>query len=142
MGCERECLECHNIQFKDKNYSVGTKKFTVEELIQKLGRSCKENNTNKVVLSGGDPLSAHNFIITKKLLLNEQFDFCIYTGQSIEQVRNYGIKGFKFIKTEKFNPILKQLSEKTNSYFQLASQNQKLFDHDFVQLTRNGRMYF
>jgi len=144
MGCDNQCEGCQNPEFSSYDYRDNTKKFTVKELQTKIKKECVRHKTNKVVLSGGDPLAYGNWESTKELLdLNkEDIHYMLYTGHSVEYVKRLGIKGFTFIKCGKYDLHFKQASEKTDSYFKLASRNQGFYDESFKLLSVNGTYYF
>jgi len=144
-GCTHFCKDCQNKEFQvfDEKRDI----FSLEDYI-KLKKTCYYNNTNKIVLSGGDPLYT---IIEKKdhkvqdkinYLFEMNYDICIYTGYDIGQVKENNVRNFKYIKCGKYMPELKQLSEKTDEYLQFSSSNQKLYDSNFNLLSNNGRYYF
>lgn len=142
MGCDNNCPFCQNIQLKDPNYNEGTETVTVDELISKLTILCQRNKTNKVVLSGGDPLSCYNIKFTKEFLAKSSFDVCIYTGHNKEYCQNNDVKGFKFLKCGYYDNNHKRESCKTDNYIQFSSPNQELYDENYCLLTKNGIYYF
>ena len=93
---------------------------------------------------GGDPLFSKNIDFTRELLelTKNEFDICLYTGESVEFVKKYNIRNFKYLKCGWYNENLKQESLKTNTYFQLASTNQCLYDSNYNILSKNGRYYY
>lgn len=143
LGCEHNCNECHNPLFQqfdnDKAIEVSTK-----NLYDFLHRVCYENKTNKIVFEGGDSLHPLNRSFTRQFLnkYSNVFDICIYTGYSFLEFSKMELKGFKYIKCGNFQKDLFQQPIKTDSYIQLASTNQEIYDTNFNLLTRNGRMYF
>jgi len=143
MGCSHNCQGCHNPLFQLMTYS-GARSFTIKELYGFLFDACCKNKTNKVVLSGGDVLFHKNveFVKTFVKLYSNIFSFCLYTGSSIKEVKQFDIKGFKFIKVGEYKEDLKQESVKTDVYFQLASSNQEIYDGKFNLLTKKGRLRF
>lgn len=147
MGCTNNCDGCHNPEFRDPLYKDGAPFVSyiegIDSIHLKIRKMCYLLSTNKVVLSGGDPLSTYNIEETKSILSrNTDLDFCIYTSMGIENVISNNVKGFKFIKCGGFNKELIQPSEKTNDYIQFASSNQELYDNDFNLLSTSGRYYF
>ena len=142
MGCDNGCPKCQNPDFKNPKFNLNTKSYTVESLIAELKILAKRNKTDKVVLSGGDPLSCFNIEFTKKLLLETDLKICIYTGHDIDYVKMHDVKGFQFVKCGLFDESKFQQSEKTNEYMRFASTNQKLFDSNYCCLSQNGLYYF
>lgn len=145
LGCDNNCNGCQNPLFKDKNYNVNTKLMYSIDLLLEIEKLSKRINSNKVVLSGGDPLSKTNIEYVKNLLqfnITNKFDYMIYTGHDIEYVKTNFITNFKFIKCENYLPEHKQNSEKTDYYLKFASSNQKLFDANYNLISDNGIFYF
>ena len=142
MGCDNACPFCQNPEFKNPAYNTNTKEYTTDSLIKELEVLAKRNRTNKVVLSGGDPLSCFNIKFTKELLAKTNLKICIYTGHSIDYVKLHGIKGFEFVKCGVFDKTKFQESQKTDEYMRFASTNQKLFDSNYCCLSQNGVYLF
>ena len=140
-GCSHNCKGCQN-PLLQKIY-----KRTEEEIgqiIAQLDVLCERNETNKVVLSGGDCLHPSNRNLTEQILfyLGEKLDICIYTGYSIDEVKEMGLHGFKYIKCGKFDCDNVQKAEKTDEYIQFVNPTQNLYDSEYQQLSQNGRFNF
>jgi pyruvate-formate lyase-activating enzyme len=145
IGCSHFCENCQNPQFQDYNFKdEHVKVYDIKEFTKNIILFTKRNKTNKVCLEGGDPLAEKNIEFTKEFLIKvkDKLDVCVYTGYSIDYVRENKIEGFKFIKTDTYMKNLSQISEKTDEYLQLASQNQKIYDSSQKLLTTLGRFYF
>lgn len=142
MGCDNGCPKCQNPDFKNPQYIKSTKEYTVDSLIEELKVLSKRHRTDKLVLSGGDPLSCFNIEFTKEFLLKTDLKVCIYTGHDINYVKNNNVKGFEFVKCGLFDENKFQESEKTNEYMKFASTNQKLFDSNYCCLSQNGIYLF
>lgn len=142
MGCDNACPFCQNPDFQNPEYKNHTKEYTVSELIQELKDLCRKNHTNKIVLSGGDPISCFNKNFTKQFLEESDFDVCIYSGHNIDYVKLNNIKGFKFIKCGYFDIKKKRESLKNDLYIQFASPNQILYNDSYEPLSENGIYYF
>lgn len=145
-GCSHHCLGCQNPELQRLH-----EEWTSEEeqnIIIEIQSRCLRNETNKVVLSGGDPLNPCNRNLTIHICeflgknTTYKYDICIYTGYSVEEVKEMGISGFEYIKCGKFDPHSMRESEKTDDYIQFVNETQNLFDKDFNQLSVNGRYYF
>lgn len=136
-GCEHNCLNCQN---KDLQKSCKYSKTIINEIID----YCNRNKTNKIVLSGGDPLYKTNIDLTNKIIdtYKDKYDICIYTGYDIEYIKKVLHSGFKFIKSGKYIEQFKQLSEKTDEYIQLASSNQNFYNNCYIQISQNGKLFF
>ena len=142
-GCSHNCLGCQNPKLQELH-----EEWTYEEeqeILQNLQRLCFRCDTNKIVLSGGDPLSPCNRNLTIHIcsILGSTHDICIYTGYSHQEVKNMQIKGYKYVKCGRFDIQHKQKSYKDDEKMQFASPNQELylFGND-VSLTKNGVFYF
>lgn len=147
MGCDNNCINCHNPKFKDYFINNETiQLFYPQALSEKIGKYMGLYRTDKIVISGGDPLSKYNIfkvkILLQNLYANSTNNVCIYTGKDIEYVKKAEVKGFKFIKCGKYIEELKQESIKTDEYIQFASSNQGLYDSNYNLLSENGRYYF
>lgn len=138
MGCDNGCFMCQNPDFQNANYSNSTKEYTVDGFMKEIEYLCKRNFTDKIVLSGGDPLSPCNIDFTKEFLSKTSLDVCIYTGHSIEYVKEHFIKGFKFIKCGKFEYNNLRDSFKTDELIQFASPNQCLYNSEYELISENG----
>ena len=84
MGCDNGCFMCQNPDFQNPYYLISTKEYTVDSFIKEIEYLCERNKTNKLVMSGGDPLAPCNIEFTKEFLSKTSLDVCIYTGHSIE----------------------------------------------------------
>lgn len=144
MGCRHFCKNCQNSEFKYKDYNIGTKKIEVKELFSEIESLANRINSNKVVLSGGDPLYEYNVDDVRKLLKlgKSKYDFMIYTGHSMNYIKKSMIDGFKYIKCGIYQEDKKQTSEKTDDYIKFASSNQNLYDANYFQISENGIYYF
>lgn len=138
-GCTHKCKNCQNIELQTPVTSYPS------NIIDEIFTYCKRNNTNKLVLSGGDclfkgaNLSLTNAIIDK---YKDVLDICIYTGYDIDYVKANVHKGFKFVKCGKYDENMKTEPDKTDNYVQLATTNQAFYDSNYQLLSSNGRYYF
>lgn len=143
MGCSHNCPGCQNPLFQNPNYNIGTRIVNVDELATELKNRCKREHTNKITISGGDPLFKTNIEFTKELLKQlDGYDICIYTGYDIDYVKENNVKGFKFIKCGTFILSQKRESLKDDDKIIFASPNQKLYNGDCNLLSQNGIYYF
>lgn len=146
VGCDFRCEGCHNValqEYGDNN----TQLYSVEEFINVLKEySGRLNNINKVAMMGGDPLALRNRAFTYELLERAQeFDFCLYTGYELEdldQSRLVDTDTLEFIKTGIYDTANKCVSEKTSTYFQLASSNQKLYNGNLQLVSKQGKFLY
>lgn len=143
LGCGHGCISCHNSYLQDFNYfDKSVIELTLIEFKEKLKIFATKNNTNKIVLSGGDPLHPNNINFIKKFLTSTDYDVCIYTGYSIDYVKKLNISNFKFLKCGRYILSLEQLSVKNDEYLQFSSTNQKLYNNNFELISEYGRYYF
>lgn len=144
MGCVLTCEGCQNPKYKDWNYEGGTKKMSPKEILIEIEKLSEKINSNKVVLTGGDPLDKKNVDDTKLLIKmgKKNFDFCIYTGQTAANAQRKMVDGFKFLKTENYKKNNYQLPEKTDEYIRFASTNQRLYDENYRLVSKDGIYYF
>ena len=143
LGCEHNCNGCQNLELQDINYSgYNVIEITLDIFKNHIERVTNENRTNKLVLSGGDPLNDNNLDFTKEFLKSTNFDVCVYTGYPIEYAQTLGLSNFKFLKCGRYMSYLNQRSIKTDDYLQFSSKNQELYDSDFRLVSKNGKYYF
>lgn len=117
---------------------------------------CEKYNTNKIIFQGGDPLFKNNRIIINFLLerfrskYTNKYQFCIYTGYSIQECKEY-LKTFPdYLKCGTFKQELYQEPGKDREKLVFASTNQELYecitnDKDFISINKlsdNGIYYF
>lgn len=140
-GCEFNCINCQNPELR--NPESGNE-FSTQEAIALIKGQAQRSRTNKIVLSGGDPLSCYNIDNTIEILdnMSKEYDFCIYTGFDIDYVKENDIKGFKFIKCGNYMEENKTTSYKDDNGIQFASTNQKLYDENYNLLSENGYYKF
>lgn len=137
-GCSHGCPGCQNKNLQ--KYDKRVKKLDIFDIIIQ----CNRVGTNKIVFSGGDPLYKENLKTTKMLLdgLKDSYDICIYTGFTVDKVKEMGIKGFKFLKCGKYDATTARKSSKTSKSMTFASPNQKLYDSNFKLLSKEGKYIF
>lgn len=140
-GCCHCCEGCQNPLMR-KLYTRDEK--DIGEALSSIDILCERNGTNKLVLSGGDCLHPNNRELTKQICFyfKDKLDICIYTGYSIDEVKQMDIDGFKYIKCGVFDKNNIQESEKTDEYIQFVNPTQNLYDSQYQQLSINGRFYF
>ena len=136
-GCEHHCPKCHNPELQNRNNGTN---MAASEFEDSAFAELYKHKTNKLVLSGGDPLMSKNESVVRDFLLKNQhrIDVCIYTGYDICHVRHQNINGYKFIKCGKYDEKLKQTPRKTNTEFVLASTNQKLYNQKNRLISTDG----
>lgn len=139
-GCNRNCKGCQNTDLQEYDDTMPH----ISIIIKEIEDYCKRLKTNKIVLCGGDPLFIKNIDKTKQILenLGSNFDICIYTGATIQEVKKLNLKGFKFIKCGMFDENKFIGSEKTDKYLKFATSNQELYDSNLKLLSKNGIYYF
>ena len=132
-GCSHNCMGCQSPSLQDP---FGGEVFSKEDLLNLILDRCKGNATNKVVFSGGDPLyhttdtnQMMDILWIVDSLENNDYECCIYTGYTFEQVKSFYPKellGPKFFKCGSYVESLrdKNMGKYENS-FVLASRNQR-----------------
>jgi len=136
-GCEHNCEDCQNELFQDSASMRDT--YTDSDLLDVIYEKCLSNFTDKVVLSGGDPLHENNRAFVKMFCEETDLDVMIYTGYEKWQVDTLGLKGYRYLKTGKFETNNRNNDKlDSNTHFILASQNQELWDSDGNLLTKDG----
>ena len=142
-GCDFRCKNCQNPeqQITDVSYRI-----ELEDAVKKITEEANKNRTDKVVFVGGDSLSQKNREGSKKLLAvlsNLGFKVILYTGYSIEKVKEFGITGAEFYKCGVFKEEEKNsFIGKTDTYISFASKNQILYDKNYNQVSKDGVYYF
>lgn len=141
-GCSHNCKGCQNLALQ-KIHKLWTES-EIKNIIAEIQNLCFRNETNKIVLSGGDPLNPCNQELTIRICeeLGKDNDICIYTGYSIEEVEEMQVKGFKYVKCGKFDCDHLQKAEKTDDYIQFVNKTQNLYDSNYNQLSYEGRFNF
>jgi organic radical activating enzyme len=151
VGCDNRCVNCQSPFMADESKLdldkkwLDSKEDSFESITNKIKIILNRYQTNKLVLSGGDPLFKGNIEFTKKLckyLSLEGIDICIYTGHSIDYVKRNKVKDFKFVKCGKYTPSLKQESFKSDEIMQLASSNQNFYDSEYNIISDKGFIRF
>jgi len=138
-GCIHNCKGCHNKSNMD--ITLGN---NIPLLLEKLPSIMERNKTDKLVLSGGDPL--YNYDDTRLILqLAEKMNWCvcIYTGYDYkEAIERIGDNFYTYLKCGTYQRDKAQPSYKSMKVFQLASTNQELYDFSGNLLSVNGSYYF
>ena len=67
-GCDFSCNSCCNPTLRNYNYQEDTHVYYIHNLKKKIDDFCLKNETNKIVLLGGDPLAKVNRYFTKELI--------------------------------------------------------------------------
>lgn len=141
-GCSHKCLGCQNPDLQQLHEEYSEKES--KDIIERINNMCLRCDTNKLVLSGGDPLNPCNRKLSKLICeeLGKEKDICIYTGYEIDEVKEMNINGFKIIKCGKFDCNNVRKSEKTDDELILATPNQNFYDSNYNQLSENGILKF
>ncbi len=139
VGCPHNCPGCHNEPLKDKDYPH-VMEMCVSEWLIAMSEFSEYNKSDNFVIVGGEPLAPWNIdSIRELLMLNTKYNICLYTGYDVEYVKSHNIKGFKFLKTGKYDKNThNDLPLDQNTVFNLGSSNQKLWDSQFNLISNNG----
>lgn len=140
IGCDNNCPGCQNPLLRNPEYKNGTREISKEDLVSEIILQCKRNATNKVVLSGGDPLFPGNLDTTKYILekLGKNYDICIYSGHDVNYAKFNQIKGFKFLKVGYYDQKNSRISHKDDYEIVFASPNQELYDENYKLVSKDG----
>jgi organic radical activating enzyme len=125
VGCDIKCKGCQNQEFQSYD-NPKYPEVTVDSLYNTLKAYTNATRSNKVVLEGGEPLSKYNIDCVREFLLIPDFDFCVYTGYSIDYVIRNGISGAKFYKCGAYIGELKDTRYPRmmkDSYFHLVTKS-------------------
>ena len=145
-GCNFDCSGCHNIELQDPDdLKQFTKKYdSIYDFHLDLQDFCNKNNTNKVVLEGGDPLSTYNLFFVSDFLetYGKYYEVAIYTGNDVKMVKKMDLKNFKFIKCGKYDSTKKQESTKTEDFCSLSSSNQDWYNSELKKISSDGILNF
>lgn len=141
-GCLHSCKGCQNEELQQFGDNIDTEYLSYEDAIKKIEHECLRNRTDKVVLSGGDPLFFYNQEFVQYLLDKNILDVCIYTGSDIDKVKEIGIHGFKYIKCGTYKEEEKQESMKNTEKMKLASSNQNFYNSNYEKISENGILFF
>jgi organic radical activating enzyme len=136
-GCEHNCLGCQNDHMQEPRQVTQVPL----NLIDLIKLELRRNLTDKIVLSGGDPLFHANIKTTQYILDNISANICIYTGYDIEYVKQSNLTGYAFIKCGPLSGP-RRVSGKTNQYLRFATSNQELYDCNNNQVSVNGTYFF
>ena len=140
VGCDNNCPGCQNPLLRNPEYQNGTREISKEDLVSEIILQCNRNMTNKVVLSGGDPLFPGNIDTTKYVLekLGKKYDICVYSGHDVNYAKAHGIKGFKFLKVGYYDQQNSRISHKDDYEIVFASPNQELYDENYNLVSKDG----
>ena len=145
LGCDNCCKGCQNPDLKNFNYENNSiVDYTIDSFCNELMVECKRQRTNKVVFSGGDPLSSFNIDNVKQILerIGSLVDICVYTGHTVDYCRKNKVSGFKFLKCGGFDLTKYRQSYKNDDEMCFASPNQELYNDNYKLLSVNGIFKF
>lgn len=124
QGCSKHCPGCHNALTHDPKLG---KEYEISQLVNMIESNCL---SRMITISGGEPLEQREGL--KKLLEElklREFNICLYTGTSLEDVPDWVLEQVDYIKVGKF---VEQLRHGDLQYY--GSSNQKLY------MISNGRV--
>lgn len=130
-GCRRGCPGCQNPSLAGEG-GENCQDIPARVLAEVVEASARRNYTDKVVLTGGDPLDPANVKSTKELLgllKSRGLSVAVYTGAMPDEVKASGVTGFDYVKCGPFleskrNPAA---GKRRNGRPELASLNQQWF---------------
>ena len=139
MGCPHFCDGCQNPSLQ--RYVP----YDVNMLVDDIVLFSKSSSTNKVVISGGDPIMNWHIENTKRVvnkLHGLGFSVCIYTGFEADFCKKNFICEFDFIKCGRYIKELSRQFVKSDDEMVLASSNQDFYDKNYNKLSNNGVLKF
>jgi|WetSurMetagenome_2_1015567.scaffolds.fasta_scaffold235103_1 organic radical activating enzyme len=145
IGCEHNCIGCHNPDFqKAEPAQTDQVLLHTNTLIRYIDQLIEKEKPEVIVLEGGDPLFSNNEYFTKKLCIEygSKIPIAVYTGYSIDYVKQIGLTNFQFIKCGKYEEKLKQEPFKNDYEMHLASSNQNFYNNKYEQISENGILKF
>lgn len=116
QGCAMRCFGCHNSETWDMKSG---QRICVEKLAEKL---MKRSKNRKITISGGEPLMQTEAVLELITQLPD-FEICLYTSYSFEDVPEKIKEKVKYLKVGKF-----ELDKRTTILPYVGSSNQKLID--------------
>lgn len=140
-GCDNNCKGCQNKELQEHGKIID--EIELEEMCEIIDSLSLKMETKNIVIQGGDPLDSQNVkdCIMLCSLLKTKYNICVYTGKELNHVDENLLDYVDYIKCGKYDETKKVLSEKTDSYLQLASTNQKIYKNGEL-ISKNGRIYF
>lgn len=121
QGCSMNCPGCHNKMAQKPGEGV---MMDVSDVAEYLVKNC---HNRRITFSGGEPLEQWDNL--KELLLiikQKDFEACLYTGWSKEQIPDDVFEVFDYVKCGNFVSSL--ASEKIHY---VGSSNQKMYRKDY-----------
>ena len=166
-GCNHKCEGCHSpftqsfIQknakkfeqikdvVEDEYYYFSKDSIGLTQILDVISEFLLKNETNKLVLTGGDCLYHPELVEWLLLHLSDTVKLCIYSGFKIDKIKEIFEKFdntikkrniFKnlIIKAGGFNKSLFQDPIKTEDKMILASSNQNFYNSSYIQLSEDG----
>ena len=152
QGCDHNCPNCQNKELQVCNKENAK---SVKETYNLITDYCKRANTNKIVLSGGDPFYTENreetmFLIS--YLENENYEVCVYTGYELNDIETFYILDTHlhscptYLKCGRYIETLKEKEwGKTDEAFKLATTNQKFYkwiNGKYQQISQSNVLHF
>lgn len=117
QGCSRNCPGCHN---SDISVHGNGKNISVENAVSLIEANCRNRC---ITISGGEPLEQPEALRSLLHILHERnYNICLYTGNSFEDVPADILEKLNYIKTGSF---VRSLRDGTNPY--AGSSNQHMY---------------
>ena len=117
QGCSQFCPDCHNASFQEHGQGI---LYPIDKLVNYIVTHCK---TRKLTISGGEPmeqLEQLNELI--HLLVEKDFNLCLYTSYEYEMVPDFILKQIHYLKT---GPFLREYINPPKPF--VGSNNQKFY---------------
>ena len=147
-GCTHNCKGCQNPLLQTtsiKDY------YSKDDVVKKIDTYCKRCNTDKIVLSGGDPyFNKHECMYVVDKLINLNYEVCVYTGYTVDKVEefyeHYDYKKPTYLKCGGYiEDLTVNDSGKTEEKLTLISSNQRFYktvDNKFKIISEANVLYF
>ena len=91
QGCDRHCEDCHNKSTWPMDKGIS---YEIPELVRVLKEVC---HNRKITITGGEPLCQKE-ALSELLKELDDFDICLYTSYSLEDVPDEILSRLKYIK--------------------------------------------
>ena len=152
QGCDHNCPNCQNKELQVCNKENAK---SVKETYDLITNYCKRANTNKIVLSGGDPFYPENrneILSLIDTLENNGYEVCVYTGYELDDIETFYILDPRILSYPtylKCGRYIESLREKewgkTDDFFKLATTNQKFYkwiSGKYQQISQANTLFF
>ncbi len=100
QGCDRHCEKCHN----ESTWPVdGGVPYEISDLVDLIREVCRNR---KITITGGEPMYQRE-ALTELVNSLRDFDICLYTSYSLEEIPDEILSGLKYIKVGPYDERLR-----------------------------------